>query len=62
MLQNAASDLGLHRLLRPVCPNTEDCYGNTNCLTNILIVSFINFGTNLNIKLALYQIINYKLL
>ena len=25
--QNAASDLGLHCLLRPVCPNPKDKYG-----------------------------------
>ena len=27
MLQNAASDLGLHCLLRPVCPSTQGMYG-----------------------------------
>ena len=30
MLHFAASDLGLHCLLRHVCPNTEGYYGNTN--------------------------------
>ena len=27
MSQNVASDLGLHCLLRPVCPNIKDYYG-----------------------------------
>ena len=27
MLQNAASDLGLHYLQRPICPNTEGYNG-----------------------------------
>ena len=26
-LHSAASDIGLHSLLRPVCPNTLDKYG-----------------------------------
>ena len=30
MLQNAASDLGLHCLLRPVCPNMKGYYGISN--------------------------------
>ena len=35
--QNAASDLGLHGLLRPVCPNMWSKYGNlikSNSLRN----------------------------
>ena len=28
MLHSAASDLGLHCLLRPICPNTKSKYGN----------------------------------
>ena len=27
MPQSAASDVGLHRLQRPICPNTEGYYG-----------------------------------
>ena len=30
MLHNAASDLGLHYLQRPFCPNAEDYYSNVN--------------------------------
>ena len=30
MLHSAASDVGLHCLQRPVCPNTEGYYGSDN--------------------------------
>ena len=32
-LHSAASHLGLHCLLRPVCPNTYGKYGNATCVS-----------------------------
>ena len=57
MLQFATSSLGLHCLLRPVCPNTQSNYGNlikSNPLRNhpdlpltiIFIVNVLKFRTS----------------
>ena len=42
MLHSAASDLGLHCLQRPICPDIYSYYGTFFCLfQNILCVVFI---------------------
>ena len=37
MQHSAASDLGLHCLQRPICPNTKGYYGREKYLLNIPI-------------------------
>ena len=37
----AASDLGLHCLLKPVCPNIEDKYGNRSLCNNMITCCFL---------------------
>ena len=66
---SAASDLGLHCLLRPVCPNTWDYYGkpfllahlnNINgelfsALASALAVALVSASTNIKVFLKVLR-------
>ena len=57
MPQNAASDLGLHRLQRLICPNTKGYYGNGKQCRPCLEAVFhgISSGSILFVQPSLFE-------